>query len=79
MVSIALKTSASQGISPPALMMGIAMTASYIFTSPISHPVNVLVMGPGGYCFIDYLKVGVPLTPTVLLLLIGPVFWPLTI
>ncbi|MBW2604540.1 MAG: SLC13 family permease [Deltaproteobacteria bacterium] len=80
MVPIALKTSASLGISPHALMMGIAMAASSSFTSPISHPANVLVMGPGGYRFIDYLKVGVPLTLIVLLVLmvIMPVFWPLT-
>ena len=80
MVPIALKTSASLGISPHALMMGIAMAASSSFTSPISHPANVLVMGPGGYRFTDYLKVGVPLTLIVLLvlMLILPIFWPLT-
>jgi len=44
MVPIALKTSASLGISPHALMMGIAMAASSSFTSPISHPANVLVI-----------------------------------
>ena len=80
MVPIALKTSVSLGISPYALMMGIAMAASSSFTSPISHPANVLVMGPGGYRFIDYVKVGVPLTLVVLLvlMLILPVLWPLT-
>ncbi|RZB35811.1 MAG: hypothetical protein SRB2_02803 [Desulfobacteraceae bacterium Eth-SRB2] len=80
MVPIALKTSAALGISPHALMMGIAMAASSSFTSPISHPANVLVMGPGGYRFTDYLKVGVPLTLIVLLvlMLMLPIFWPLT-
>jgi len=79
MVPIALKTSASLGISPYALMMGIAMAASSSFTSPISHPANVLVMGPGGYRFVDYVKVGVPLTLVILvvLMLILPVLWPL--
>ncbi len=79
MVPIVLKTSASLGISPHALMMGVAMAASSSFTSPISHPANVLVMGPGGYRFVDYLKVGVPLTLVVLLVLmvIMPLFWPL--
>ena len=52
MVPIALKTSAGLGISPYPLMMGIAMAASSSFTSPISHPANVLVMGPGGYRFL---------------------------
>jgi di/tricarboxylate transporter len=79
MVPIALKTSVSLGISPYALMMGIAMAASSSFTSPISHPANVLVMGPGGYRFVDYMKVGVPLTLVILmvLMLILPVLWPL--
>jgi di/tricarboxylate transporter len=60
-------------------MMGIAMAASSSFTSPISHPANVLVMGPGGYRFIDYIKVGLPLTLVVLavLMLVLPIFWPL--
>ncbi|MCG8641907.1 MAG: SLC13 family permease [Desulfobacterales bacterium] len=79
MVPIALKTSAALGISPYALMMGIAMAASSSFTSPISHPANVLVMGPGGYRFIDYIKVGAPLTLIILviLMLVLPVLWPL--
>ncbi len=79
MAPIALKTAASLGISPYALMMGIAMAASSSFTSPISHPANVLVMGPGGYRFIDYVKVGVPLTLVVLivLMIVLPIFWPL--
>ncbi len=79
MVPIALETAAGLGISPYALMMGIAMAASSSFTSPISHPANVLVMGPGGYRFVDYVKVGVPLTLLTLavLMLTLPVFWPL--
>jgi di/tricarboxylate transporter len=80
MVPIALETSTGLGISPYALMMGIAMAASSSFTSPISHPANVLVMGPGGYRFIDYIKAGVPLTALVMLVLMVfiPIFWPLT-
>jgi di/tricarboxylate transporter len=80
MAPITLKTSAALGISPYALMMGIAMAASSSFTSPVSHPANVLVMGPGGYRFIDYVKVGVPLTLVVLvvLMVVVPIFWPLT-
>ncbi len=79
MVPIALKTAAGLDISPYALLMGIAMAASASFTSPISHPANVLVMGPGGYRFVDYIKVGLPLTIVVLavLMLVLPIFWPL--
>jgi di/tricarboxylate transporter len=79
MVPIALEASTGLEISPYALMMGIALAASSSFTSPISHPANVLVMGPGGYRFIDYIKVGLPLTLVVLvvLMLFLPIFWPL--
>jgi di/tricarboxylate transporter len=80
MVPIALTTSAALEISPYALMMGIALAASSSFTSPISHPANVLVMGPGGYRFVDYVKVGLPLTLVVLvvLMVVLPLFYPLT-
>ena len=47
--------------------------------TPISHPANILVMGPGGYRFTDYFKVGGVLTLVVLIVIIFvlPVFWPL--
>jgi di/tricarboxylate transporter len=80
MAPIVLSASSDMGISPHALMMGIAMAASASFMTPISHPANILVMGPGGYRFVDYLKVGVPLTLVVfaVILLVLPYFWPLS-
>ena len=80
MAPIALNTSANMGMSPQGLMMAIAMAASASFTTPISHPANILVMGPGGYRFIDYLKVGGLLTLVILgvIMVAMPVFWPLT-
>ena len=79
MAPIALSTSADLGLSPYATMMAIAMAASASFMTPISHPANVLVMGPGGYRFIDYIKVGLPLSIVVLIvvLIFLPFFWPL--
>lgn len=79
MAPIVMKSAADTGMSPHALMMAVAMAASASFTSPISHPANVLVMGPGGYRFVDYVKLGVPLTLVILVavLLLLPVFWPL--
>jgi di/tricarboxylate transporter len=79
MVPIILNTAADMGLSPYPLMMAMAMAASASFMTPISHPANVMVMGPGGYRFVDYLKLGVPLTLVVLLtvLLVLPIFWPL--
>ena len=75
---IVLNTAATMGISPHALMMAVAMAASSSFMTPISHPANIMVMGPGGYRFSDYLKVGVPLTLTVfvVVMLVLPFFWP---
>ncbi|MCZ6727859.1 MAG: hypothetical protein O7A98_10980 [Acidobacteria bacterium] len=54
--------------------------ASASFMSPVAHPANVLIMGPGGYRFIDYIKVGLPLTLVCLAvtLLLLPLVWPLT-
>jgi di/tricarboxylate transporter len=67
------------GLSPYGLMMAVAMAASASFTTPIAHPANLLVMGPGGYRFVDYLKVGGLLTLVILavIMLVMPVFWPL--
>jgi len=54
------------------------MAASASFMTPISHPANILVTGPGGYRFVDYLKLGVPLTLVVfaVILLVLPQLWP---
>ena len=79
MAPIAMRACADIGLSPHAAMMAVAMAASASFTSPISHPANILVMAPGGYRFVDYVKVGLPLTLVVMLvaLLVLPFFWPL--
>lgn len=75
---IALNTANDLGISPYTLMMTVAVAASAAFLSPVSHPANLLVMGPGGYRFSDYIKVGLPLTLVVLVVvvLVMPIFWP---
>lgn len=75
---IALNTAAELGISPYPLMMTIAVSASAAFLSPVGHPANLLVMGPGGYKFSDYVKVGLPLTIIVLLVSLSlmPFIWP---
>ncbi len=80
MAPIVMRTSADMGLSPYGLMMAIAMAASASFTTPVAHPANILVMGPGGYRFIDYVKIGGLLTLTVfvVLLLFLPLLWPLT-
>lgn len=79
MAPIALSLAAEEGLSTTALVMVVAIATSTSFMSPIGHPVNVLVMGPGGYRFSDYTKIGLPLTLVVLLvtLLVLPLVWPL--
>jgi di/tricarboxylate transporter len=59
-------------------MMTVAVSASAAFLSPIGHAANLMVMGPGGYRFSDYIKVGLPLTLIVLavVMLVMPIFWP---
>jgi len=80
MSPIVLSAMADMGYAPETAMIAVAMAASASFTSPISHPANILVMGPGGYRFVDYLKVGVPLTIVVFVavMVMLPFFWPLT-
>ncbi len=80
MSPIVMSAMGDMGLNPATAMMAIAMAASASFTSPISHPANILVMGPGGYRFVDYLKVGVPLTIIVFItvMLLLPILWPLT-
>ena len=79
MAPIALNVGNDLGISLFSLIMLVAIAASTSYMSPVGHPVNVLIMGPGGYRFTDYTKVGVPLTIVVLLvtLLVLPLVWPL--
>jgi di/tricarboxylate transporter len=75
---IAYNAAIDMGVSPYPLMMAVAISASAAFLSPVGHAANVLVMGPGGYRFSDYTKVGLPLTLVVLLvsMLVVPLVWP---
>ena len=79
MAPIAINTALDLGLSPYALMMVVALAASASFLSPVGHPANLLIMGPGGYRFTDYIKVGLPLTLVVLVVTLFalPLFWPL--
>lgn len=67
------------GLNPDPFLMAVAVGAACDFLTPIGHQCNTLVMGPGGYRFGDYSRLGAPLT--VLVLMIGTpliaYFWPL--
>ncbi|WP_027670312.1 SLC13 family permease [Rheinheimera baltica] len=79
MAPIGIMLSSSLGINAQSAMMVVAVAATSL-ASPVSHAANTLVMGPGGYRFIDYLKVGGPLSLLlfIITMLLLPLFWPLT-
>lgn len=69
------------GLSPDPFLMAVAVGAACDFLTPIGHQCNTLVMGPGGYKFSDYPRLGTPLT--ILVLVVGvpliALFWPLAV
>ncbi|HEY0558579.1 MAG TPA: SLC13 family permease, partial [Thermoanaerobaculia bacterium] len=79
MAPIAIQTAQRIGVDPRSMAMGVALATSMAFLTPLGHPVNILVMGPGGYRFRDYFRVGLPLTLLLFVLIVGllPLVWPL--
>src|SRR5262252_1705235 len=75
MAPIALSTANHLGASPHPFAMTVALASSAAFMTPISSPVNTLVLGPGQYSFGDFVKLGVPFTIMVLLITIVMVPW----
>lgn len=75
---IALELATAFGVRPEPFLMGVAFASSAAFATPIASPVNVLVMAPGSYRFIDYTKVGLPLQLLVLTtaVVVIPLVWP---
>ena len=67
------------GLNPDPFLMAVAIGAACDFLTPIGHQCNTLVMGPGGYRFGDYWRLGLPLSLIVVVvsLLSIPIFWPL--
>ena len=75
---IALAAAQGVHLNPEPFMMTVAIAASTAFATPISSPVNTLVLAPGNYRFIDFVKVGIPLQllALVVTLLLTPLFFP---
>jgi di/tricarboxylate transporter len=78
MAPVALAIAKETGASPYPFAMTVALAASTAFMTPVSSPVNTLVVGPGNYGFADFIKVGVPLSLAVLLICVAlvPVVLP---
>ncbi|GIV81608.1 MAG: hypothetical protein KatS3mg051_0962 [Anaerolineae bacterium] len=76
---VAVTSAVQLGVNPQATAVAVAIACSAAFLTPIAHPVNILMMGPGGYTFGDFLKVGLGMTVVTFLgLLLGMhLFWQL--
>ena len=75
---IGISIAQSIGADPKPVLMSIGIAASMAFATPMATPPNTLVLGPGGFSFNDYVKVGVPLCLITFIasVLIIPIFWP---
>jgi di/tricarboxylate transporter len=76
---IALSLAQTTGMNPTALLMVVIFGASCSFVMPQGYQTNAIVMGPGGYRFVDYLRFGLPLSLLCWLAstIFIPIFWPL--
>ena len=71
MVPISMATASSLGAPPIAFGLVVAVAASASFLTPIGYQTNLMVMGPGGYRFSDYARVGWPVTLLVMSITVG--------
>ena len=76
-IPIAISAATEIGVSPQPVLMCVTVAAAASFLTPVATPANLMVMGPGGYRFGDYWKLGLPLLVLygVVAVLLVPVFW----
>jgi di/tricarboxylate transporter len=79
MCPIAIGTATALGVSPDSFLMAVAIGASCAFLTPIGHQNNTLILGPGGFRFGDYWKLGLPLEIVVVAISVPMllIVWPL--
>jgi di/tricarboxylate transporter len=78
MTPIALEVAAAAGLGPRPFLMAVVTGSSLGFLSPVAHQANAMILGPGGYRYRDFLRVGTPLAVLLLgvSLLLIPALWP---
>ena len=76
---IAMEISELLKVNPDPFLMGVAVAASCAFLTPIGHKNNTLIMGPGGYRFGDYWRMGLPLEIIIIVVSVPAIlyFWPM--
>ncbi|MBT8445431.1 MAG: anion permease, partial [Gammaproteobacteria bacterium] len=76
---IALDIANRLGVNPDAFLMGVAVAASCAFLTPIGHKNNTMILGPGGYRFGDYWRMGLPLEILIIVVAVPMLLlvWPL--
>ena len=76
-IPIAASAAAELDVSPKPLLMGVCVASAAAFLTPVATPANLMVMGPGGYRFGDYWKLGLPLLALFGAVAVGlvPLFW----
>ncbi|MBI5714760.1 MAG: anion permease [Chloroflexi bacterium] len=72
---IAIKAAQQMGSDPRAFAMAVALGTSMAFLTPTAHPVNVMMMGPGGYTVRDFTKVGIGLTIVLFIVVLIALPW----
>ena len=79
MAPIAIALADATGVDARPLLVAVMIAASACFATPIGYQTNMLVYGPGGYRFSDFMKVGIPLNLSlgVIVCLVIPLIWPL--
>jgi di/tricarboxylate transporter len=72
---IAVEIASRLGVSPDPFLMAVAVAASSAFLTPIGHKNNTLIMGPGGYRFGDYWRMGLPLEILIIVVAVPMILW----